>query len=155
TTPILFKIRPTICWFVESFSIIIICVLFALSSAMWSVVHRATLHLRLPSRRSDELFSCGTIAEEPMAIYVASGQLSRGIAAATLRYATAMGSYPTSFREERDTFGPIQVRSNNPDAETLQNFEIGGDRERMPEPIVSAFDVLKKCAAIAAATEIN
>ncbi|KAF3602385.1 hypothetical protein F2Q69_00034844 [Brassica cretica] len=64
-----------------------------------------------------------------MAIYVASGQLSRGIAAATLRYASAMGSYPTSFREERDTFGPIQVRSNNPDAETLQNFEIGGDRE--------------------------
>ncbi|CAN6915688.1 unnamed protein product [Brassica oleracea] len=90
-----------------------------------------------------------------MAIYVASGQLSRGIAAATLRYATAMGSYSTSFREERDTFGPIQVRSHNPDAETLQNFEIGGDREHMPEPIVSAFDVLKKCAAIAAATEIN
>ncbi|KAG2247578.1 hypothetical protein Bca52824_087206 [Brassica carinata] len=88
-----------------------------------------------------------------MAIYVASGQFSRGIAAATLRYATAMGSYPTSFREERDTFGPIQVRSNK--CRELQNFEIGGDRERMPEPIVSAFDVLKKCAAIAAATEIN
>ncbi|KAL0836178.1 hypothetical protein Bca101_088067 [Brassica carinata] len=85
-----------------------------------------------------------------MAIYVASGQFSRGIAAATLRYATAMGSYPTSFREERDTFGPIQPRCRE-----LQNFEIGGDRERMPEPIVSAFDVLKKCAAIAAATEIN
>ena len=47
-----------------------------------------------------------------MAIYVASGQLSRGIAAATLRYATAMGSYSMSFREERDTFGPIQVRSD-------------------------------------------
>ncbi|CAN6923893.1 unnamed protein product [Brassica oleracea] len=58
-----------------------------------------------------------------MAIYVASGQFSRGIAAATLRYATAMGSYPTSFREERDTFGPIQVRSNNPDAESCRTLK--------------------------------
>ncbi|KAF3577521.1 hypothetical protein DY000_02028239, partial [Brassica cretica] len=30
---------------------------------------------------------------------------------------------------------------------SLQNFEIGGERERMPEPIVRAFGVLKKCAA--------
>ncbi|KAL0391133.1 UNVERIFIED_CONTAM: Fumarate hydratase 1, mitochondrial [Sesamum calycinum] len=30
---------------------------------------------------------------------------------------------------------------------SLQNFEIGGDRERMPEAIVRAFGILKKCAA--------
>ena len=30
---------------------------------------------------------------------------------------------------------------------SLQNFEIGGDRERMPDPIIRAFGVLKKCAA--------
>ncbi|KAK3004682.1 hypothetical protein RJ639_018708, partial [Escallonia herrerae] len=30
---------------------------------------------------------------------------------------------------------------------SLQNFEIGGERERMPEPIVHAFGILKKCAA--------
>lgn len=30
---------------------------------------------------------------------------------------------------------------------SLQNFEIGGERERMPEPIVRAFGILKKCAA--------
>ncbi|MBA0704279.1 hypothetical protein Golax_016549 [Gossypium laxum] len=30
---------------------------------------------------------------------------------------------------------------------SLQNFEIGGERERMPEPIIRAFGVLKKCAA--------
>ncbi|PIN08769.1 Fumarate hydratase [Handroanthus impetiginosus] len=29
---------------------------------------------------------------------------------------------------------------------SLGNFEIGGDRERMPEPIIRAFGVLKKCA---------
>ncbi|KAL0658524.1 hypothetical protein Bca4012_079109 [Brassica carinata] len=78
-----------------------------------------------------------------MAIYVASGQLSRGIAAATLRYATAMGIWdliPCRLGKRgtpsgRSKFVPIN-------AETLQNFEVGGDRERMPEPIVSAFDVL-------------
>ncbi|CAI0406833.1 unnamed protein product [Linum tenue] len=30
---------------------------------------------------------------------------------------------------------------------SLQNFDIGGERERMPEPIVRAFGILKKCAA--------
>lgn len=30
---------------------------------------------------------------------------------------------------------------------SLQNFEIGGERERMPEPIIRAFGILKKCAA--------
>ncbi|KAF4391350.1 hypothetical protein G4B88_016660, partial [Cannabis sativa] len=30
---------------------------------------------------------------------------------------------------------------------SLQNFDIGGERERMPEPIVRAFGTLKKCAA--------
>lgn len=30
---------------------------------------------------------------------------------------------------------------------SLQNFEIGGESERMPEPIIRAFGVIKKCAA--------
>ncbi|XP_010442613.1 PREDICTED: fumarate hydratase 2, chloroplastic-like isoform X2 [Camelina sativa] len=59
--------------------------------------------------------------------------------------------YSTSFREERDTFGPIQVPSDKlwgaQTQRSLQNFDIGGDRERMPEPIIRAFGVLKKCAA--------
>ncbi|KAK6120171.1 hypothetical protein DH2020_046077 [Rehmannia glutinosa] len=59
--------------------------------------------------------------------------------------------YSTSFREERDTFGPIQVPSDKlwgaQTQRSLQNFEIGGERERMPEPIVRAFGILKKCAA--------
>jgi fumarate hydratase class II len=29
------------------------------------------------------------------------------------------------------------------------NFKIGGERERMPIPVVRAFGILKKCAAIA------
>lgn len=30
---------------------------------------------------------------------------------------------------------------------SLQNFDIGGEREKMPEPVIRAFGVLKKCAA--------
>lgn len=30
---------------------------------------------------------------------------------------------------------------------SLQNFDIGGERERMPEQIIRAFGILKKCAA--------
>ncbi|KAG6412567.1 hypothetical protein SASPL_125249 [Salvia splendens] len=59
--------------------------------------------------------------------------------------------YSSAFREERDTFGPIQVPSDKlwgaQTQRSLQNFEIGGERERMPEPIIRAFGVLKKCAA--------
>lgn len=31
---------------------------------------------------------------------------------------------------------------------SLQNFDIGRDTERMPIPIIRAFGILKKCAAI-------
>ncbi|XP_039135570.1 fumarate hydratase 1, mitochondrial-like [Dioscorea cayenensis subsp. rotundata] len=57
----------------------------------------------------------------------------------------------TGFREERDTFGPILVPSDKlwgaQTQRSLQNFEIGGERERMPEQIIRAFGILKKCAA--------
>ncbi|KAA8549126.1 hypothetical protein F0562_000810 [Nyssa sinensis] len=53
--------------------------------------------------------------------------------------------------EERDTFGPILVPSDKlwgaQTQRSLQNFDIGGERERMPEPIICAFGILKKCAA--------
>ncbi|GKD61148.1 fumarate hydratase 1, mitochondrial [Tanacetum coccineum] len=72
--------------------------------------------------------------------------------------------FSTGFREERDTFGPIQVPNDKlwgaQTQRSLQNFEIGGDRERMPEPfeiggdrermpepIIRSFGILKKCAA--------
>ncbi|CAD5196951.1 unnamed protein product [Musa acuminata subsp. malaccensis] len=56
-----------------------------------------------------------------------------------------------AFREERDTFGPIMVPADRlwgaQTQRSLQNFDIGGEREQMPEPIIRAFGVLKKCAA--------
>ncbi|KAI5055032.1 hypothetical protein GOP47_0030177 [Adiantum capillus-veneris] len=62
----------------------------------------------------------------------------------------------SEFREEKDTFGPIKVPADKywgaQTQRSLQNFEIGGARERMPDPIVQAFGILKKCAAKVNAT---
>lgn len=88
-------------------------------------------------------------------MFIASRRLSSGSTKSLLvesaRFATCWRSISTSFREEKDTFGPILVPSDKlwgaQTQRSLQNFDIGGDRERMPEPIVRAFGVLKKCAA--------
>jgi fumarate hydratase class II len=57
------------------------------------------------------------------------------------------------FREESDTFGPIQVPADRywgaQTQRSLQNFKIGGERERMPLPVIKAFGILKKSAALA------
>ncbi|CAH2049398.1 unnamed protein product, partial [Thlaspi arvense] len=90
-----------------------------------------------------------------MAMLMASRRASVGSTTSfmveLLGYGSCWRSFSTSFREERDTFGPIQVPSDKlwgaQTQRSLQNFEIGGDRERMPEPIIRAFGVLKKCAA--------
>lgn len=49
-----------------------------------------------------------------MAMYIASRRFSGGSAIGALRYAgcTFLRPYSTSFREERDTFGPILVPSD-------------------------------------------
>ncbi|KAL0856744.1 hypothetical protein Bca101_061898 [Brassica carinata] len=100
------------------------------------------------------------LGEEPVAIYVASRRLSSGTAVATLHYDTAMRSYSPSFREERDTFGLIHVRSDKfLGAQTQRRCRtsklvVTGDRERMSEPIVRAFGVLKS-ALSSLATEMN
>lgn len=58
----------------------------------------------------------------------------------------------SGFREEKDTFGPIQVPADRYWAaqtqRSVQNFDIARDTDRMPIPIVRAFGVLKKCCAI-------
>lgn len=58
----------------------------------------------------------------------------------------------TGFREEKDTFGPIKVPADKLWAaqtqRSVQNFDIARDTDRMPKPIIRAFGILKKCAAI-------
>lgn len=57
----------------------------------------------------------------------------------------------SSFREEKDTFGPIQVPADKywgaQTQRSLQNFDIARDTDRMPLPIIRSFGILKKCAA--------
>ncbi|ODV69969.1 fumarate hydratase [Hyphopichia burtonii NRRL Y-1933] len=57
-----------------------------------------------------------------------------------------------SYRIETDAFGEIQVDTSKyygaQTARSKQNFKIGGDQARMPIPIVRAFGILKKSAAI-------
>lgn len=82
----------------------------------------------------------------------AHGSPSAASAAAALLLRPALTRpISTGFREERDTFGPIQVPNDKlwgaQTQRSLQNFDIGGERERMPVPIIRAFGVLKKCAA--------
>lgn len=61
--------------------------------------------------------------------------------------------FSAGFRTEKDTFGPLQVPADRywgaQTQRSLMNFKIGGERERMPIPVVRAFGILKKCAAIA------
>lgn len=55
------------------------------------------------------------------------------------------------FRTEADTFGPLEVPNDRywgaQTQRSLINFDIGGDTERMPPPLIKAFGVLKKAAA--------
>ena len=52
-------------------------------------------------------------------------------------------------RTESDTFGPIKVPADKywgaQTQRSIQNFKIGG--ERMPEPVIHGFAVLKRAAA--------
>ena len=63
-----------------------------------------------------------------------------------------MNHEPQSYRQEYDTFGPIQVPSDKLWAaqtqRSLENFDIGRDFDIMPRPIIKAFGILKKSAAI-------
>jgi len=55
-----------------------------------------------------------------------------------------------STRTESDAFGPIEVSTDvlwgAQTQRSLQNFPIGGSAARMPEPVIKAYGVLKKCA---------
>lgn len=58
-----------------------------------------------------------------------------------------------NFRVEKDTFGELKVPAEKyygaQTARSMINFKIGGDMERMPLPLIHAFGVLKKAAALA------
>ncbi|SCU80982.1 LADA_0B10572g1_1 [Lachancea dasiensis] len=76
----------------------------------------------------------------------ATGPFSR------LLSSTSAGGLKNKVRVETDAFGEIEVPSDKywgaQTQRSLENFKIGGARERMPEPLVRAFGILKKSAAI-------
>jgi fumarate hydratase class II len=51
------------------------------------------------------------------------------------------------FRVRKNTFGPINVPARTAQR-SMENFDIGRECERMPETLIRAFGILKKCAAI-------
>ncbi|KAJ3054119.1 fumarase fum1 [Rhizophlyctis rosea] len=62
-----------------------------------------------------------------------------------------MSTEQQKFRAERDTFGELQVPAEKywgaQTQRSLQNFNIGGPLERIPEPVIKAFAIVKKAAA--------
>ncbi|CCI44251.1 unnamed protein product [Albugo candida] len=57
----------------------------------------------------------------------------------------------SAYRSESDSIGTIQVDASKywgaQTQRSIQNFPIGGERERMPLPVIKAFGVIKKCTA--------
>ena len=80
-------------------------------------------------------------------------QLLRSSLTRSLRLMSTITSLdPKAHRIETDSFGEIEVPANKywgaQTQRSFQNFKIGGEKARMPEPVVRAFGVLKKSAAI-------
>ncbi|KAJ3072659.1 hypothetical protein HDU98_003182 [Podochytrium sp. JEL0797] len=77
----------------------------------------------------------------------------KGIAEINGNIASVDGTMMTvgQFRVERDTFGELNVPADRywgaQTQRSLQNFKIGGDSERMPEPVIKAFGIIKKACA--------
>ncbi|XP_003742734.1 fumarate hydratase, mitochondrial [Galendromus occidentalis] len=70
----------------------------------------------------------------------------------TLRAPQTLRMMSGQVRIESDTFGelkvPVEKYYGAQTARSMMNFDIGGERERMPEAVIKAFATLKKAAAI-------
>lgn len=93
----------------------------------------------------------------PWQVHFVLGSQDLGI---TLRLTTTTPTVhdktQTAHRKEADTFGPLEVPADRywgaQTQRSLMNFDIGGEAERMPAPLIKAFGVLKKAAAQVNAT---
>jgi len=67
------------------------------------------------------------------------------------RHYTVTTSFQQEYRIETDSFGEMKIPTNKyygaQTSRSIQNFDIGGDRERMPLPLVHAMGTLKQAAA--------
>lgn len=66
-------------------------------------------------------------------------------------FAGLRAKHAAATRSESDTFGPLDVPADKywgaQTQRSTMNFKIGGPRERMPEPVIRAFGILKGAAA--------
>ena len=78
--------------------------------------------------------------------------LLRAVRPAARTIAAVQRTRRLATRSESDAFGPIEVDDavlwGAQTQRSLQNFPIGGPAARMPDPVIKAFGVLKKCAAM-------
>ncbi|PAV78950.1 hypothetical protein WR25_06794 [Diploscapter pachys] len=74
------------------------------------------------------------------------------LSVSTIRNFSATNMEMGKVRKERDTFGELEVPADKYyGAQTMRsqmNFKIGGIEERMPLPVIHAFGILKKAAAL-------
>lgn len=72
--------------------------------------------------------------------------------ASRMSLSTTTAASQQQYRIETDSFGEIKVPADKywgaQTQRSFQNFKIGGSRERIPDPIITAFGILKKSAAI-------
>lgn len=77
---------------------------------------------------------------------------ARGSQIAASRQFSASFVPMAAIRKERDTFGELEVPADKyygaQTARSKMNFKIGGMEERMPIPVIHAFGILKKAAAL-------
>lgn len=70
----------------------------------------------------------------------------------TKRMSSNSSSSTGQYRIETDAFGEIKVPADKywgaQTQRSFENFKIGGIREKMPEPVIKAFGILKKSAAV-------
>ncbi|KAI8112645.1 hypothetical protein M9434_003966 [Picochlorum sp. BPE23] len=82
---------------------------------------------------------------------VAVRNRSRGGGSSLLQLRGYFQRTMSTTRTEYDTFGPLEVPSDKywgaQTQRSTMNFKIGGPTERMPEPVIKAFGVLKGAAA--------
>ncbi|KAK0537591.1 fumarase fum1 [Tilletia horrida] len=96
-----------------------------------------------------QLSRCAAASQSAAAVSASSRRAANFAAVRAFTYSAIQMSQ--QFRHERDTFGELKVPADRywgaQTQRSLQNFDIGGTQERMPEPLIEAFGVLKKAAA--------
>lgn len=129
------------------------------------VAHASMGHRRISDKPADSVYRdvraiTAPISKQLSAMVVITNNIVMRLPARSLqhlahrhrRFSISHIAMSQAFRQERDTFGDVQVPADRywgaQTQRSLQNFDIGGAAERLPAPLIKAFGVLKKAASI-------